>query len=265
MRTILLVAGEGRRLRPYTNDRPKSLVEVDGHSLLKRQLSVLNSLSINEILAVTGYKAEKLFGFNFSHFIENSRYAETNMVYSLMCAKQYFDQDILITYGDIVYSPEVLERLISTVGDLVVAVDKNWSEYWHKRSDEPLSDLESLKIGEDQNIIDIGNKVSSFSEIDGQYIGLVKISRRSLKFLSDSIETHGTTSSIFAGKTLENSYMTDMIQMMIDNGFTAKASFFSEPWVEVDTVEDLTSYETKSRLKLIEQNTKKFLKRVNKH
>ena len=56
MRMILLLAGEGRRLRPYTNDLPKSLVQIDKRSLLERQLAVTVP-DIEEIVAVTGYKA----------------------------------------------------------------------------------------------------------------------------------------------------------------------------------------------------------------
>ena len=56
MRMILLL-GEGRRLRPYTNDLPKSLVQIDKRSLLERQLDVIKSSDIEEIVAVTGYKA----------------------------------------------------------------------------------------------------------------------------------------------------------------------------------------------------------------
>ena len=60
MKAIILAAGEGFRLRPYTLDRPKCLVEVDGRSLLDRQLDVLALGNINPIMLIGGYRAEML-------------------------------------------------------------------------------------------------------------------------------------------------------------------------------------------------------------
>lgn len=263
MKIVLLLAGEGKRLRPYTNDIPKSLVQIGERSLLERQLEVLECLDIEEILAITGYKASKFNKFKFSSIVHNSKYATTNMAYSLLCAKNYLDQDIIISYGDIVYSPEILESLISKSGDLVIAIDENWKEYWQKRSDNPLSDLESLVINENENIIEIGKPVKSFEEIDGQYIGLLKISFRALKYLIDYVETNGPESSMFSGTSLHNAYMTDIVQMLIENGYVAKSCMFKEPWVEVDTVRDFVSSETKLRLDTIDQNIAKYINKRN--
>ena len=84
MKIILLIAGSGTRLRPYTIDRPKCLVEIAGISLLERQLKVIESLGLNEIVAVTGYKEHELKDYQFDKKINNPRYFETNMLYSLL-------------------------------------------------------------------------------------------------------------------------------------------------------------------------------------
>ena len=258
MRMILLLAGEGRRLRPYTNDLPKSLVQIDKRSLLERQLDVIKSSDIEEIVAVTGYKANKLDEFDFTAAVHNPNYSCTNMAYSLLCAKDYLDQSIIISYGDIVYSPEILKRLISTPGELVIAIDENWENYWKSRYEDPLSDLESLKLDQNRNIIDIGKPVTSFEEIDGQYIGLLKVSLRATRYLINSVEKSGSDVKIFSGKSLHDAYMTDIVQMLIENGFVAIPCLFKEPWVEVDTVADFESIETTMRLQAIDENIAKF-------
>ena len=63
-KVILLLAGEGKRLRPYTLDRPKCMVEIDGVSLIDHQLRVLRSEGLNDIVMVSGYKSEMLERFN---------------------------------------------------------------------------------------------------------------------------------------------------------------------------------------------------------
>ena len=58
MRAIILAAGEGKRLRPYTNNTPKCMVEIEGKSLIDRQINVLNKNGIDDIIIIGGYKSE---------------------------------------------------------------------------------------------------------------------------------------------------------------------------------------------------------------
>jgi len=62
MRVIILAAGQGTRLRPFTDDRPKCLVELHGRPLLHRQLDVLRAAGLNDIALVGGYRADCLEG-----------------------------------------------------------------------------------------------------------------------------------------------------------------------------------------------------------
>ena len=90
MKVIILAAGIGNRLGKYTNDNPKSLLEFDGKSLLKRHIEILKELYVEEIVIITGYKSEMIV----EHlndasipirFIFNERYAEGSII-SLGCA-----------------------------------------------------------------------------------------------------------------------------------------------------------------------------------
>ena len=99
MKAIILAAGEGSRLRPYTLDRPKCLVEVDGRSLLDRQLDVLTLGNINPIMLIGGYRAEMLPREGIELRI-NSLYAETNMVWTLFCEETDLVGDLIVSYKD---------------------------------------------------------------------------------------------------------------------------------------------------------------------
>ena len=155
-----MAAGEGTRLRPYTLDRPKCMVEIDGVSLIDRQLSVLQSESITDIIMVGGYKSNMLVREGVKLMV-NPRYYETNMVWTLFCVEEELKGDLLICYGDIVYSRKILQTVMASKADIAVTIDKEWEGYWRARNENPLDDAETLKIREDGTISEIGQKPKS--------------------------------------------------------------------------------------------------------
>ena len=142
LKAIILAAGEGSRLRPYTDDRPKCMVEVEGVSLLDRQLAVLASESIEKVILIGGYRAEMLQRPGIE-LRTNPRYAETNMVWTLFCAEDDLEGDVLLCYGDIVYSRDILEKVLQSDADIAVAIDMDWESYWRARNEDPLDDAET--------------------------------------------------------------------------------------------------------------------------
>ena len=134
-----MAAGEGTRLRPYTLDRPKCMVEIDGVSLIDRQLEVLKSEGIDDIVIIGGYKSEMLKRFDIKLKV-NARYFETNMVWTLFSAEEELEGDVIVSYGDIVYSKNILNALIKSKADIAVTIDKKWEGYWRERNENPLDD-----------------------------------------------------------------------------------------------------------------------------
>lgn len=249
LRAIILAAGEGTRLRPYTLDRPKCLVEVDGVSLLDRQLAVLATAPIQPIVLIGGYRVEMLKRSGIE-IRANPRYAETNMVWTLFCAEEDLEGDVLLCYGDIVYSREILEALLNSKADIAVAIDLDWESYWRARNEDPLADAETLKLAADGQILEIGQKPKSLAEIEGQYMGLMKFSPKGTQLLKKTFHDAKSTGAL-RGKSLEKAYMTDLLQAMIDLHYRLDAVPVHGGWVEVDTVSDLLSETTKHRLDLI--------------
>ena len=249
LKAIILAAGEGMRLRPYTLDRPKCMVEVDGQSLLDRQLAVLGTEAIQPIVLIGGYRVEMLKRFNIEVRV-NPRYGETNMVWTLFCAEDDLDGDVLLCYGDIVYSQEILRALLESKADIAVAIDLDWENYWRARNEDPLDDAETLKLGPDGRILEIGQKPKSLSEIEGQYMGLMKFSAKGVQLLKKTFHDAKSEGSLL-GKLIENAYMTDLLQAMINLNYRLDAVLVSGGWVEVDTVSDLNSDVTRGRLKKI--------------
>ena len=249
LKVVILAAGEGTRLRPYTLDRPKCMVEIDGVSLIDRQLEVLKSEGIDDIVIIGGYKSEMLKRGDIKLKV-NARYFETNMVWTLFSAEEELEGDIIVSYGDIVYSKNILKALIKSKADIAVTIDKKWEGYWRERNENPLDDAETLKLRKDGTISEIGQKPSSLEEIEGQYMGLMKFSSEGVRQIKSAFHS-ALESGKLLGKEVENSYMTDLLQSIVNIGGKVASVQIDEDWVEVDTVEDLHAPITLERVKRI--------------
>ena len=115
MKVIILVAGEGKRLRPHTNEKPKCLVKIAGDSLLSHQLSAIKRCNIpkKDIALVGGYKSEALKSFKVKQY-KNVKFSHSNMVTTLFCAREFMSsrEDLIISYGDIVYEDKILKDIL---------------------------------------------------------------------------------------------------------------------------------------------------------
>ena len=252
-KAIILAAGQGTRLLPYTKDLPKCMVEICGKPLIEFQIEVLKSCGLENISLVGGYKLEKLKKFKLPIY-ENKNFASTNMLYSLFCARDLFkdDEDLIISYGDIVYSKEILKDLVSANNAVNVIIDRNWQEYWESRFENVLEDAETLILNDTNEIIEIGREPKDLSQIQGQYIGLIKLNKNGKEIFLENCPT--LLDENINGKSFNNAYMTDFLQELINRGKCVKAFTTRFNWIEIDRVEDLKSAVTCSRLKNIIHN-----------
>lgn len=241
-RAIILAAGSGSRLMPYTEGRPKGMVALAGQPLLERQIATLRQVGITEITLVGGYQAWHLERFD-CPIVLNPEYASTNMVASLHKAEALFDgsSDLVICYSDIIYEPAVLNALLADTGDITVAADKSWQTLWHARMEDPLSDAESFLLHPDGSIAELGRKAANIDEIEGQYIGLIRVAASAQKCFFELYESLDKNHS-YEGQPFNNLYLTGYLQMLIESGWSLKPAWIENGWLEIDTVGDLQIY-----------------------
>ena len=113
-RAIILAAGNGSRMGQLTADRPKTMLEVEGRSLIDRALDALGACGIGDVTLVVGYQRERLrqhLG-DRVRFIDNLRYRETNSLYSLSLARDVLAGGALVLNSDVLVSAQLVARLV---------------------------------------------------------------------------------------------------------------------------------------------------------
>lgn len=244
MKALILAAGRGSRLAPLTDNKPKCMVSYNDKAIIDYELAALNNNGIFEIAIVGGYLSEVLKTHTkIKDFFVNKNFMSTNMVATMFCAKSFMQlcieskEDLIISYADIIYSDAVIKTLKDYKGEFGVIIDKDWDKLWKQRFQNPLSDAETLKI-KNNKIKEIGKKPKNISEIEGQYIGLFKIS---YKFLQIMIDLYNglDKNAIFDSKDFYNMYMTSFIQLIIDKFDNVEPVFINRGWIEIDNIKDL--------------------------
>lgn len=237
MKLIVLAAGQGTRLRPLTDNIPKCMVPLEGKPLLEHQLETARAVGLKDLHVATGYR-EDVIAYPGVTKHQNPEYATTNMVATLFCAESIMDDDLIVSYGDIVYQPDVLRALMDSPAEVSVVVDLAWQRYWAARQEDPLIDAETMKLRADGTIAELGKKPESLEDIQGQYIGLMKFSRQALgqirRFYHDL-----DRSARYDGKDFPNMYMTSFLQLIADRLMPLQAVFIRNGWMEIDAPSDL--------------------------
>jgi len=239
MKVIILAAGEGKRLQPLTNNLPKCMVELNGKPILYHQIECLRRNGIIDINVCVGYARNKINCDSVKYYY-NPEFSKTNMVYTLFCAKELLnsDDDILISYGDIVYNDKVLNTIVNDKSKIGVVVDRNWFDYWSERMENPLDDAETLKIDEQGYIYELGKKPTSYDEIEGQYVGLIKFRAGIISSITNLYETLDRN-LMYDGKDFNNMYMTTFLQLISNNVTPLTPVYINNGWIEIDTPSDL--------------------------
>lgn len=247
MKAIILAAGMGTRLGKYTKKLPKCMLSFLNKTLIEQQVETLRSCGIDNIIIVTGYQSEKI-KIDSVKYYHNDKYSETNMVESLFCAEKELSGEILIAYADILYEKKIINQILKSSVDIGVTVDNDYWDYWQARLDDPISDIESLIINEEGNIVELG-KPCGLDQAQVRYVGLIKLSSGGTEILKKVYQHnkdlyYNLNEPWLGSKSFKLGYMTSLLQSIINAGYEVKPIITSRGWIEFDTVDD---YEKASR------------------
>jgi choline kinase len=240
-KAIIVAAGMGRRLQPYTDDRPKCLVEINGRSILERQLDAYRACGVEELAIVRGYRKDQI-QIPGARTFDNDAYRDNNILVSLFYAEAAMQGGFLFSYSDIVFRPEAVRAAIDTPGDFSLVIDRRWHEAYVGRKDHPVEEGEVARVV-DGRVTLVGKKTLPAAEASGEFIGLMRVSADGAEKLRARFHQRRAS---HAGQPygraprFEVAYLTDLLNDLIDSGETMNAAFIDGGWREIDTVEDLT-------------------------
>lgn len=181
IKAVILAAGVGSRIRPLTDNCPKSLLEIGGNTILEMMISNIQSCGINEVVFVVGYLQEKIkdyvnkqFPDLDAHFVTNERYFETNTGYSLMLTRDWIQDSTFIKFdADVVFDKKILTKLIECEYENCLCIDKNIN-----------LDAEEIKVILDKkNRVVKASKTVNPKDAIGESIGIEKIGGETAKLL----------------------------------------------------------------------------------
>ncbi|WP_213451151.1 phosphocholine cytidylyltransferase family protein [Rhizomonospora bruguierae] len=230
---LVLAAGAGRRLRPYTDTLPKALVPVDGETtILDIALRNLAEVGLTEVTVVVGYAAEAVrerqdglegrYGVKLT-LVHNDKAEEWNNAYSLWLARDHFARGALLVNGDTVHPVSVEKTLLAQRGPgILLAIDdvKKLAEEEMKTTFDAAGQLTRI------------TKLMDPAEAFGEYIGATLIEPRIAADLADALAA--------TWRRDPDLYYEDGYQEFANRGGEVRAATIGDvDWVEVDNHEDL--------------------------
>jgi choline kinase len=240
MRAIVLAAGRGSRMGETGDTRPKCLVELAGVPLLDRQIAALRGGGAMEVGIVRGYRGEMLSRPGVVYF-ENPRWAESNMVTSLVAADRWLcSTPLIVSYADIFFHRALVRRLAAADGDLVVAYDRKWRGLWSQRFDDPLGDAETFRADGSGHLLEIGGKTDRIEEIEGQYMGLLRFTPAAWRRVRELLGELDPS-------VRDRLDMTALLSRLLERGYPIGVLATDGNWGEVDRPNDLALYERMAR------------------
>jgi choline kinase len=234
---LVLAAGAGRRLRPYTDTLPKALVPVDGETtILDIGLRNLAAVGLTDVTVVVGYRAEAVesrreqlesrHGVRLT-LVHNDKAEEWNNCYSLWLARDQFAAGALLVNGDTVHPVDVERTLLAArehqgAAGVLLALDDQ----------KQLAEEEMKVTLDDQGHMQRITKLMDPSEAHGEYIGATLIEPYAASALAAALEQ--------TWRRDPDLYYEDGYQSLVDGGgVVGVASIGKQSWVEVDNHDDL--------------------------
>ncbi len=241
MKAIIIAAGSSSRLGNLTKDVPKGMIIINGKSIIERQLMIFKKFGITDITIITGPQSEK-FNFKNVQYVSDDNYSEHDVLGSMMAARPIMNDELIFSYSDILFDESVFEKILHFQGDIGIGVDLDWEKAYDDRSEHPKEQADNVVI-QNNEIVKIKKNISQISlkQNLGEFIGLTKLSKNGCQiFIKKYLELQKSHIGKFQNaSSFKKSYLTDILQELINNKEKISPIIINGDWCEIDTPQDL--------------------------
>ena len=241
IKALIPAAGISRQpsFTDILKDTPLVMLDVNGKSILQRNVECLNSVGIQDITIVAGYKSEKI-KFDGISIVTNKDYQKTDVMHSIMLAQDLLDEKTLVIFGDILFERDIVEKLLKREEDIVLVIDRSYKTSKTRKKEvdlvkaahDPIEGRRIINIRQDNPILKISTDLSS-DEANYEFIGMSLFSKKGLKILKDEYRNLTANSP---NPNLIN--FNSMIQYLIDKGFKISSMEINTGWTEIHNFVD---------------------------
>ncbi|MEK6826903.1 MAG: phosphocholine cytidylyltransferase family protein [Nanoarchaeota archaeon] len=229
MKALILAAGVGKRLHPFTEDIPKCLLKVGEKSILEHLLDSISSSKIKEVILVVGFKKELIYkkiGDSYQgmiiNYATNNFFDQTNNLYSLWCARHLIDDAFVQFNGDLIVNREIIKKVFNSHLEDAVVIDSSPNNF--------VEDANRIRLEKGRVIL--LNKTISKEESAGRAFGIYKFSKENAQEYCKSIELN-----IYKFK---DGFETGL-RPLLGNFFFQIIDINGLPYAEIDDMNDLDS------------------------
>ena len=223
MKALIVAAGKGKRLRPFTSKTPKPLIEVGGVSLIQRSIGALNARGITEITVVVGYLEKRVREAleDSVNYVVNSEFADTNNMMSLYLGREAMqDEPFLYLHSDLWYHPSIIDIGMSHPGEICFLIE------------EKLCGEEEMKVRVSEGLVIEADKAIAIKEAFGEWLGIIKFEPSGASAFFDEADR-----MLQQSKTL---YDCAVVSGLAARGIDIHCVEIGKlPWVEIDFPDDL--------------------------
>jgi choline kinase len=241
VKAILIAAGRGRRLMPLTDDVPKCYAPIRGRRILDWCLDALGAAGLTDVVFVGGYRIERVQAdYPQLAFRENRDWEHNNILVSLFHAEADMAGGFVSSYGDILYTPEAMRRLVATPADIALLVDTDWRRRYAPRTEHPETDGEKVRL-DGGRVVEV-NRAIPADEAPAEFTGVAKFSPAGARALAEHYhrarmawEDAATTPH---GLPFARWYLIHLLQEMLEAGVRMTAVETHGGYFEIDTTQD---------------------------
>jgi choline kinase len=228
MRGIILAAGKGSRLNGTAGEAPKCLVQAGGLTLIERQIRILREAGIDDIAIVVGCQSEwvrRTCGHGFT-YVENTRYAQTNSMYSLWLARTLLLEGFVVLNCDVIFHPVLLQDLLTARHEDALLLA------YRELDAAPYGDEEMKVKVRGGRVVDM-SKTMDPEEADGENLGIVKFGPQGAAALVEIMDRLVAAGGLreWAPRAFAEFARTRPLHAIGTRGY---------PWIEIDFPEDYT-------------------------